>query len=289
MSMFATMFFGVLDPETGLMVYINGGHEPLYLIDQSGRIKQTLKSTGPAVGMMENMPFRIEQVQFEPGDVLIGYTDGVPEGKDPDGHLFTSPRLIELIENEAPGSAQKLMDRINTTLFKHIDDAPQFDDITMIAVQCLSLVPPKPQVQPNSMEPLTVSGILNSLGEISQYVMNAAKSAGLEKKTSYQLRLAVDEIATNIILHGYEEAGLQGNVKVMAHIDDHHLTITVEDEGVPYDPTQKAPQDDLDLPLEERQIGGLGVYLAMEGVDQFSYERVDYKNRNIFIMNRPQS
>ncbi|WP_246843991.1 PP2C family protein-serine/threonine phosphatase, partial [Hydrocoleum sp. CS-953] len=88
MSMFATLFFGVLDPKTGLLSYVNGGHEPLFIINQDG-IKQTLNSTGPAVGMMPNMKFEIKEVQLEPGEILIGYTDGVTEAKCPEGKLFT--------------------------------------------------------------------------------------------------------------------------------------------------------------------------------------------------------
>ena len=135
LSMFATMFFGVLDPATGLLTYINGGHEPLFLVNQAG-IKHTLSPTGPAVGMMPDMKFDIAQVQFEPGDILIGYTDGVTEGKNPDGELFTSQRLQSLIEQPAK-SAGELITRIETQLFDHINRAPQFDDITMLAVQRL--------------------------------------------------------------------------------------------------------------------------------------------------------
>lgn len=132
MSMFATMFFGVLEPETGILTYINGGHEPLFIVNSSG-IKQILKSTGPAVGMMPGMKFKMGQIQLEPGDILIGYTDGVTEGKNPDGQLFTDKRLQTLLEQPSP-SASQLLERVKSNLFKFIDDAPQFDDITMISV-----------------------------------------------------------------------------------------------------------------------------------------------------------
>lgn len=133
MSMFATMFFGLLEPETGILTYINGGHEPLFIVNCSG-IKQTLKSTGPAVGMMPGMKFEIGQIQLESGDILIGYTDGVTEGKNPDGQLFTDKRLQTLLE-EPSSSASQLLERVKTNLFNFIDDAPQFDDITMLAVR----------------------------------------------------------------------------------------------------------------------------------------------------------
>lgn len=133
MSMFATLFFGVLDPNTGLLSYINGGHEPLFIINQDG-IKQMLHSTGPAVGMMPNMKFEIKQVQLEPGEILIGYTDGVTEAKSPEGKLFTDKKLKELVEMPAT-SASELMERIKNKLFDYMEDAAQFDDITMLAVR----------------------------------------------------------------------------------------------------------------------------------------------------------
>jgi serine/threonine-protein kinase RsbW len=136
------------------------------------------------------------------------------------------------------------------------------------------------------MEPLTVSGTLNSLSTIAQYVLKAAATAELDRKAAYQLRLAVDEIATNIITYGYEAAGIEGNLKIQAQINDHTLKISIEDTGIPYDPTQKLPQTTLDQPLEERPIGGWGIYLALQGVDELIYERTDGHNRNIFTVSR---
>jgi sigma-B regulation protein RsbU (phosphoserine phosphatase) len=130
--MFATMFFGVLNPATGDLAFINGGHEPPCIIGQSG-IKSTLKSRGPVVGVISGAEFQIQHAHLEPGDSLIGYTDGVTEALSPQKALFTKKRLLSLIE--APvSSASDLIERIKIDLFDHIDRAPQFDDITMIAV-----------------------------------------------------------------------------------------------------------------------------------------------------------
>ncbi len=136
------------------------------------------------------------------------------------------------------------------------------------------------------MEPLTVAGTLDSLGAIAEYVITAAQKAGLDKKAAYKLRLAVDEIATNIVVHGYEGAGLQGNLVCQAQLDQQALTISLDDTGAGYDPLQKEKPDDLDKPLEQRQIGGLGIYLAIQGVDKFMHERLGERNRNIFVVNR---
>ncbi|MBW4561842.1 MAG: SpoIIE family protein phosphatase [Mojavia pulchra JT2-VF2] len=133
MSMFATLFFGILDPNSGIIDYVNGGHEPLFVIGPEG-VKATLKPTGPAVGMMANMKFKVKQVQLAPGDILLGYTDGVTEARDPNRKLFSSERLLSLFE-PPPASASQLLEWIKTNLFAYMDNAPQFDDITMLAVQ----------------------------------------------------------------------------------------------------------------------------------------------------------
>jgi serine/threonine-protein kinase RsbW len=141
------------------------------------------------------------------------------------------------------------------------------------------------------MQPLTVPGKLESLGAIAEFVQSAAVEAGLTKKGAYDLRLAVDEIVTNIIVHGYKEADLTGDLTVTAEVDDEHLTIALEDSAAAFDPTQThtAARDALDQPLEERAVGGLGVYLALSSVDEFVYQRVGDRNRNIFIMQRPSA
>lgn len=136
------------------------------------------------------------------------------------------------------------------------------------------------------MEPLTLPGTLDSLTTIGAYVLEAADAAGLEKKLAYRMRLAVDEIATNAIVYGYERVGQEGDLVVIAEVGDGELTIILEDKGPPYDPFDTPSPDDLDEPLETRDIGGLGVFLAVQGVDEFHYEWVDGTNRNIFTLRR---
>jgi serine phosphatase RsbU (regulator of sigma subunit)/HAMP domain-containing protein len=132
-GMFATMFFGVLNPQTGCLTYINGGHEPLYVIDNTG-IREVLSHTGPAVGMMPNVQFKVRQVHLKPEDILIGYTDGVTDARSPEGTFFTSQRLLALLKQPAT-TATELVECIKQAVISHVGSAPQFDDITMLAIQ----------------------------------------------------------------------------------------------------------------------------------------------------------
>ncbi|MEI8164793.1 MAG: ATP-binding protein [Chloroflexales bacterium] len=137
------------------------------------------------------------------------------------------------------------------------------------------------------MQALNLPATLDSLEPVGQYVLDAAAEAGLERKAAYRLRLAVDEIVTNIIVHGHTEAGLEGEVTIKADLNAEALTIILEDAAQPFDPRARPDPENLDRPLEERDIGGLGVFLAIKGVDTFTYEYADNRNRNIFVMNRP--
>lgn len=138
------------------------------------------------------------------------------------------------------------------------------------------------------METLTVPGNIKSLGIISHYVQQAAETANLNPRAAYKLRLAVDEIATNIITHGYEEAGCEGEIHLQVEINACSLTIAIEDTGVLYDPTKKASLQSkyFNQKLETREVGGLGVYLVLESVDRFYYQQIGDRNRNVLVVHR---
>jgi serine phosphatase RsbU (regulator of sigma subunit) len=131
--MYATLFFGVLNPSTGMLSYVNGGHEPLYVIN-AGSIKERLKPTGPAVGLMPDITFKTQQIKLEPGDLLVGYTDGVTEARSPADEFYTRDRLQSLLIQPIK-SAADMLERIKSNLFTFIDIAPRADDVTMLAVQ----------------------------------------------------------------------------------------------------------------------------------------------------------
>ncbi|HMA34859.1 MAG TPA: SpoIIE family protein phosphatase [Chloroflexia bacterium] len=132
-NMFATLFFGVLDPASGLLTYVNGGHEPPVLLGAGG-VKAHLTPTGPAVGMLPDMEYTTRQVEFAPGDVLVAFTDGVTEARGPDGGLFGDERLYTLLE-EPTLSAAALLARVEADVRLHTQGAIPSDDITMLAVR----------------------------------------------------------------------------------------------------------------------------------------------------------
>jgi phosphoserine phosphatase RsbU/P len=132
-NMFATVFFGLLDPVTGELLYINAGHESAFVIS-GDTLKKRLDPTGPAVGMLPDMEFRIEGITLKPGNSLLLYTDGVTDARSPAEEEFAEARLIEASTSPAL-SAQARIQNIMTALDEHIANREQYDDVTLLTVQ----------------------------------------------------------------------------------------------------------------------------------------------------------
>ncbi|WP_017294957.1 ATP-binding protein [Geminocystis herdmanii] len=138
------------------------------------------------------------------------------------------------------------------------------------------------------LEKMTVSATLDSLKTITEFVVNSAKSANLEKKKIYKLRLAIDELATNIISYGYAESNATGDIILECQITENSIEFKIIDCGIAFDPRTKleSEEETIEIPLEERQIGGLGIFLAFDGVDEFAYERQGDRNINTLTIYR---
>ena len=130
------MFFGVLNTDSGNLFYINAGHEPLLLIKGS-KVIESIGPTGPAVGIMPNSQFRIEEIKLGYGDTLFGYTDGVTDASSSSYERFGRDRLITSISH-AETSPIDLLDFIEKKIFDHIGQSDITDDIAMIVVHRLS-------------------------------------------------------------------------------------------------------------------------------------------------------
>lgn len=129
-------------------------------------------------------------------------------------------------------------------------------------------------------------GTLDSLAPIRALVLQEAAAAGLEEQARYRLCLAVDEIVTNTIIHGYTEAGRTGMVELEIWQAKGSLIVELEDTGAPCNlmERQLPTPEELERPLEERPVGGLGLFLVMQSVDVFFHENLGLKNRTLLIM-----
>lgn len=135
MNMFATMFAGALNLKTGAMAYVNGGHNAPILLTTAGSTVR-MPSKSPAVGMMPGFQFSVAHAHLNPGDLLVVFSDGIPDARDPHQKFFTEARLLRMVE-ETPASrtAEQIAADIQEALAAHISTAAQFDDITLMVIR----------------------------------------------------------------------------------------------------------------------------------------------------------
>jgi len=134
-KMFVTVFYGILDPSTGTLTYCNAGHNPPCLLSsQDESPVRELRRTGIPLGVFAGETWEHEVVQFDPGDVLVLYTDGVTDAQDEHEAFFGEERVFECAQANLGRSAQDVRDGLIAEVQEFVGDAPQFDDITVMVV-----------------------------------------------------------------------------------------------------------------------------------------------------------
>ncbi len=131
---FATLFYATLDTASHELTYCNAGHEPPLLF--TGRDEpKLLQEGGTVIGIGEGLPFEEATVRFEPGDVLVVYSDGITEAMNPVKEQFGEETLMRLVRQDIGLSADELIARITEAVKAHAGEAPQHDDITALVVR----------------------------------------------------------------------------------------------------------------------------------------------------------
>jgi sigma-B regulation protein RsbU (phosphoserine phosphatase) len=128
---FVTVFFGRFDPQTRTLCYANAGHPALLYRAESDQFTW-LQRTGPAIGLVEDYPFRLEEVQLRSGDILILYTDGLTEAMNSQNSQFGDQALAEVIHRNKDGSAQGLIAGILGAVNTYIRGSALADDLTLM-------------------------------------------------------------------------------------------------------------------------------------------------------------
>ena len=132
-NMFATVFIGILDPVSGKLSYINGGNEPPLIVGKDGKVHATLTRTGSAIGAIAQAKFTVKETTLASDDLLVAFTDGIPDTQNIDGEFFGNERLRELLMSHS--SPTQLLNEIELDLGQFIGEAEQFDDITLLAIK----------------------------------------------------------------------------------------------------------------------------------------------------------
>jgi serine phosphatase RsbU (regulator of sigma subunit) len=133
-NLFVTVFFGVLDPATGLLCYANAGHNPPYLLSANNGIK-TLNNTGMPLGIEEDNDWSQNEVLISPGELLLMYTDGVTDAQNMDGEFIDRKIILSSLQQNLGRSAAEVQGNILDKIHHFVGEAPRFDDLTLVILR----------------------------------------------------------------------------------------------------------------------------------------------------------
>lgn len=134
-NMFITLFYGVLDPERGCLAYVNAGHNAPLVIDCTGASIRELESVNLPIGIIETETYEAAEIFFEPGDVFVGFSDGITEAMDVVGEPYGDERFIETLRQHIALSAEDMVAAIEQSVDAYAAGAPQADDMTLLILK----------------------------------------------------------------------------------------------------------------------------------------------------------
>jgi sigma-B regulation protein RsbU (phosphoserine phosphatase) len=268
-KMFVTVWLGVLDINTGVMVAANAGHEYPILKDPDGDFTVIKDKHGFVIGGKKNMKYTNYEMVMKPGSKLFVYTDGVPEATDDKGNLFGMERTLEAVNMAAGSSAEVILSKVDSEVRKFVGGAEQFDDLTMMCVEYKGARPPAKEI--------TVEAKVESLEAVMAFVDGELESLDCPALAKGQINVAVDEIFGNIAHYAYGEGTGEATISLEVSPDKSEVSITFTDSGLPFNPLE-AKKPDVTLKAKERKKGGLGIYLVKKTMNDVTYEFKEGKN-----------
>lgn len=134
-NMFITLFYGVLEPATGELHYLNAGHNPPLLIDSQAETALELESSALPLGIVAGQVYETSRVMLAPGQQLISFSDGITEAMSAAGEPFGDDRLLQALRDHTSASAPDLVAAITQLVDQHAIGAPQADDMTLLILQ----------------------------------------------------------------------------------------------------------------------------------------------------------
>ena len=276
---FVTLFVGVLDLRNHILTYCNAAHNAPVLIPVSGSCRFLEVDSNVPVGVLERFSYEEQQIDFVPGMALLLYTDGLTEAVNPNRRFFGEEQLLKDLEISKTEEARNLVNFLSRRVEHFAEGAEQSDDQTMLFLRLNR--EPVQQVKPDGNEEadednsevrhLCLKNEMAELERLRTFVFSVCHELGADDAFAISVNLAVEESVVNVINYAYPK-GKNGHVDVYSWKEERQIVFRIKDSGIPFDPT-KAKDADVDLPLEERSIGGLGIHLVRSIMDTIDYER----------------
>ena len=262
-EMFITAFEGVLNLKTGELRYVNAGHEIPFLCRKGGVFEPYKVRAGFVLAGMQGIRYRAGSIQLEPGDKVFQYSDGIPEAINSEKAPYGMKRLESVLAKNSEKAPSELLPLVKADVDAFVGDADQFDDITMLCIE----------FKGNGRKAeISLTPDAESVKTVAEFLDTTLEAWEIPMKVVSKLQIVADEIYSNIVRYSQAK-----NAKVTAVQNGTVLSLRFEDDGKPYDPTTAA-EPDITASAEEREIGGLGIFVVRNMMDSMDYRYKDGHN-----------
>jgi len=292
-GMFVTSFIGFYNLPKGILKFVNAGHNPP-LLKKKDKTFEYLK-TQPCVvlGFMEQTEYFEEEIYLEAGEKLFLYTDGVTEAMNKSLELFGEERLLDTVNKNTNKSVQGLLDAVKSEVDNFTQGAEQADDITMLVLSITDEKKSAKEENKNNESGLDfkvfkTTANSSNLEKVINFIDKELSQKNYSNEIKNEICIAVEEIFMNIVNYAFINKAPSSNAEceipnyqnkeVIIKISVNQKTIiSFEDKGIPYNPLEQADPD-IEKPIKEREIGGLGIFMVKKLMDSMEYSRVNGVN-----------
>jgi anti-sigma regulatory factor (Ser/Thr protein kinase) len=260
--MFVTCWIGVIELSTGKMEYVNCGHNPPLLHAGGAGFAFVKDISGFVLGGSLKSRYKPYSLTLKEGDRLFLYTDGVTEAMNASNQQYGEKRLEEYL-NAQPLTTpvDQAITGLRDSIKQFVAGADQSDDITMVALRVNGF-----------FETMKVKAIESNFSVLSSFLDDHLKAKAVPEETISKMDIILDELFSNIVKY----SGANG-VSFGVYVHEHEISLRFEYGGVLFDVTG-GPDPDINAPLAERKIGGLGLFMVKKLSDKFVYKVINHHN-----------
>lgn len=269
-KMFVTAFMGFLNLETGMVDYINAGHNPAFIIKADGSVQRLISQRNFVLARKPKFNFKTDYLQMQPGDRLFLYTDGITEAFNSNGEMFGEDRLEEALRSGAKLTAGDLIEHVKKEVSSFTSGAEQSDDMTMLLLKY------KSNRRSYQTQTATFDIDRSSYDSIMDFVKELPQEAGWAKRFIDDVCICTDEVFANLDMHAFTEEQKERKLTITATLWDNRYKLVFADNGTPFNPLAVDSSRAV-AGVKKHVKGGLGIFVIKKIADYLSY-KFDNKN-----------
>jgi sigma-B regulation protein RsbU (phosphoserine phosphatase) len=281
-QMFVTFFVGIVDLDTGVMEFCNAGHNYPYIIAKNGTVQQLKIRTGLPLGIFPESEYETSSYKFRPFEIIVLTTDGITDALNKSNDFFGEANLAAYLTSVAQKDTKSITELLIAEVKRFSNGAEQADDITILVLQYKDLT--RKNHDHMNIDHLTLVNQVTELDKIVVKLEELAQSWKIPPRAIMEINLALEELFTNVVFYAYSDRKVHIIEVEFILVDNGCIQLRFEDDGAPFNLLEKFAQENIDMGIEERQIGGLGIHLVRQLMSSVEYQREG--EHNIVILTK---